>query len=469
MAFQIDPSIPLQAQRTTFDPASILMQAQQNAANLEKHRFEMQKLREDYDAQNEARAQQKKMQMGIASDLAGIQSGTPAQYSQPSYAQTMPTGQMPMGMTGVLASERGQQMPQPQLFGENILQGNVDFNREMVSPAVQGREPLPIDFLKSALKQSMLNRDYDNALKFQKAIQESEKTTNEYYGGLTEGIDPKTGQPVLLAMTKTGAVPSGYAPKPKEAQAPKARVTWNVGKGRTEETWGYDAKGNEVLLGVKSLDAPQAPVVAKADPVDTALKIAEGKEKIKTESEQRKIVAGKYTDAAEVIPILDGYITDLEKTPANFASNLIYKGVGLFSKDNPELQAVARANQKAKTLINYAQKQPGPSTDADVRNYLEQVGIASDITQPRDARIEAAKSARDFAYSIVKKFGKYSSKILSGEVTPEELQNLQPKQPTLNDKFQAMKEYKINRAKYAKDPTALRILDEQARADGLIK
>ena len=465
MAFQIDPSIPLQAQRTTFDPASILMQAQQNGLALEKHRFEMQKLREDYDLAKEQRKQQKAMQMGIASDLAGIQSGTPAQYSQPSYAQTMPTGQMPQGMTGVLASERGQQMPQPQLFGENILQGNVDFNREMVSPAVQGREPLPIDFLKSALKQSMLNRDYDNALKFQKAIQESEKTTNEYYGGLTEGIDPKTGQPVLLAMTKTGAVPSGYAPKGKDLKAP---VTYSVKNDRVETTYGLDAKGNPIVLGRSNLDAPQS-TKASRDPVETALAIAEGKEKIKTDSEQRKTVAGKYTDAAEVIPILNGYITDLEKTPANFASNLIYKGVGLFSKDNPELQAVARANQKAKTLINYAQKQPGPSTDADVRNYLEQVGIASDITQPRDARLEAAKSARDFAYSIVKKFGKYSSKILSGEVTPEELQNLQPKQPTLNEKFQAMKEYKINRAKYANDPTALRILDEQARADGLIK
>lgn len=52
MPFQIDPNIPLQAQRTTFDPyVYILMQAQQNAANLEKHRFEMQKLREDYEAQ----------------------------------------------------------------------------------------------------------------------------------------------------------------------------------------------------------------------------------------------------------------------------------------------------------------------------------------------------------------------------------------------------------------------------------
>jgi len=36
---------------------------------------------------------------------------------------------------------------------------------------------------------------------------------------LTEGIDPKTGQPVLLAMTKTGAVPSGYAPRQKDGKA----------------------------------------------------------------------------------------------------------------------------------------------------------------------------------------------------------------------------------------------------------
>jgi len=30
MAFQIDPSIPLQANKVQFDPAAILMQAQQN-------------------------------------------------------------------------------------------------------------------------------------------------------------------------------------------------------------------------------------------------------------------------------------------------------------------------------------------------------------------------------------------------------------------------------------------------------
>jgi len=220
MAFQIDPSIPLQAQRTTFDPASILMQAQQNSAALEKHRFEMQKLREDYELAKEQRKQQKAMQMGIASDLAGIQSGTPAQYAPTRFEQTPQRGQMPQGMTGVMMREQGQQMPQPQAFGEEILNGDFRLGGgEVTQEAVSGREPLPIDFLKSALKQSMLNRDYDNALKFQKAIQESEKTTNEYYGGLTEGIDPKTGQPVLLAMTKTGAVPSGYSPRPKDGKA----------------------------------------------------------------------------------------------------------------------------------------------------------------------------------------------------------------------------------------------------------
>ena len=220
MAFQIDPNIPLQANKVQFDPAAILMQAQQNGAALEKHRFEMQKLREDYDLAKEQRKQQKAMQMGIASDLAGIQSGSPAQYAPTRFEQTPQRGQMPQSMTGVMMREQGQQMPQAQAFGEEILNGDFRLGGgEVTQEAVAGREPLPIDFLKSALKQAMLNRDYDNALKFQKAIQESEKTTNEYYGGLTEGVDPKTGQPVLLAMTKTGAVPSGYAPRQKDGKA----------------------------------------------------------------------------------------------------------------------------------------------------------------------------------------------------------------------------------------------------------
>ena len=249
MAFQIDPSIPLQANKVQFDPASILMQAQQNGLALEKHRFEMQKLREDYDLAKEQRKQQKAMSMGIASDLAGIQSGSPAQYAPPRFEQTPQRGQMPQGMTGVMMREQGQQMPQPQAFGEEILNGDFRLGGgEVTQEAIAGREPLPIDFLKSALKHAMLNRDYDNALKFQKAIQESEKTTNEYYGGLTEGIDPKTGQPVLLAMTKTGAVPSGYAPKVKEKEVKTSLV---------KTSKGFEVvRDGELPKGTPPVDAP---------------------------------------------------------------------------------------------------------------------------------------------------------------------------------------------------------------------
>lgn len=462
MAFQIDPSIPLQAGKVQFDPASILMQAQLNNAKLEEHKFAMQKLREDYDAQKEARKQQKAMQMGIASDLAAIQSGTPAQYAPMTYQQTPQRGQMPMGMTGVLASERGQNMPQPKLFGEDLMSGNYQLGGgEVTQEAVAGRQPTYPEMLAIGLKQAMLNRDYDNALKFQKAIQESEKTTNEYYGGLTEGIDPKTGQPVLLAMTKTGAVPSGYAPKPKEAQAPKARVTWNVGKGRTEETWGYDAKGNEVLLGVKSLDAPQAPVVAKADPVTQALAIAQGKEDIKLAAEQRAKVAEKYANASEIIPTLEKYITALGKTPETGLGDLWEKGVSFTGIDkiapflgNKEQQAaMGEVKNLENILINYAQKQPGPSTDRDVQNYFEQVGAfrtATNLTQ----KLAAAKSALGYMRSIEKKYGSYASDILSGKVTLDELK---ARQESVNNGSQApdlsrLPTANIEKGSVAKDP-----------------
>ena len=220
MAFQIDPNIPLQAQRTMFDPAAILMQAQQNGAALEKHRFEMQKLREDYDLAKEKRKQQKAMQMGIASDLAGIQSGTPAQYAPTRFEQTPQRGQMPQGMTGVMMREQGQQMPQPQAFGEEILNGDFRLGGgEVTQEAVAGRQPTYPEMLAIGLKQAMLAQDDKKIMEYAKELNSIKKDTNEYYGGLTEGIDPKTGQPVLLAMTKTGAVPSGYAPRPKDGKA----------------------------------------------------------------------------------------------------------------------------------------------------------------------------------------------------------------------------------------------------------
>ena len=205
MAFQIDPNIPLQAGKVQFDPASILMQAQQNGLALEKHRFEMQKLREDYDAQKEARKQQKAMQMGIASDLAGIQSGSPAQYAPTRFEQTPQRGQMPQGMTGVMMREQGQQMPQPQAFGEEILNGDFRLGGgEVTQEAVAGRQPTYPEMLAIGLKQAMLTKNQDEIFKYAKAIQEAEKQAVKFGMNPTKGINPQTMQPDYFVVNELG-------------------------------------------------------------------------------------------------------------------------------------------------------------------------------------------------------------------------------------------------------------------------
>ena len=208
MAFQIDPSIPLQAQRTTFDPASILMQAQTNAANLEKHRLEMQKLREDYDLAKEKRKQEKAMQMGIASDLAGIQSGSPAQYAPPRFEQTPQRGQMPQGMTGVMMREQGQQMPQPQAFGEEILQGNFGIGGgEVTQEAVAGREPSYLEQLQIAAKRALQVGDVETAFKYTQAMQQqrvAEREQNAPVGNPYPTYDAQGNFVGTRVMTKAG-------------------------------------------------------------------------------------------------------------------------------------------------------------------------------------------------------------------------------------------------------------------------
>lgn len=256
MAFNIDPNIALQAGKVNFDPASIIMQAQQGAAALERHRFEMQKLRDDYNAAKEARAQQKKMQMGIATDMASIQAGTPAQYAPMTYQQQPRQGQMPMGMTGVLRSEQGQQMPQPQAFGEDLMNGNYQLGGgEVTQAAVAGRQPTYAEMLDIGLKQSMLAKDQDSFFKYAKAIQDAKKDPTKYFGGLTEAIDPVTQKPILLAMTEAGAVPSGYMPKAKDVKEAKTSLV-KTSKGFEVVREGELPKGTPPV----DMPAPEKPI-----------------------------------------------------------------------------------------------------------------------------------------------------------------------------------------------------------------
>lgn len=464
MAFQIDPSIPLQAQRTTFDPASILMQAQTNAANLEKHRFEMQKLREDYDVAKEKRRQEKAMQMGTASDLARIQSGTPAQYAPTRFEQTPQRGQMPQGMTGVLAYEQGQQMPQPQAFGEEILGGNFRLGGgEVTQEAVAGREPSYLEMLKIGYKNAAMNRNIDSAFKFGEMIKQAERTESELtapIGNPYQRYDDKGALVGTYILTKNGEIPFGQqgttTVKPDVLTTKdKLERDFQERKFRAEQ----EKAAKELALKERELNK------TKDDPIEKALSITEGKEQIKAKFAQQKEVAKNYSDADSVIPLLNVYIDQLKKTPKTAFGRGTENILGSIGAGNTEQQdAMAASEQTAKTLINYAQKQPGPSTDADVKNYLEQVGVASNPMISRSGRLAAAESAKAYAESIKAKYGKYSSDILSGKVVPDELKQEQPV-----DKKALYNDFLKGRMMLKGNPAALKQYDDAARADGIIK
>ena len=220
--FQINPNIPLQALANPVNFADSLIKAQ----NYETNALKLQALRDEYNAAKEERDRQKAIRQGMVSELQKMQQGTPAQY-RTTFPQTIPTGQMPSGMTGVLASERGQKLPQPALFGENILQGNFDINRELVSPAIAPKQPDIKDILTAQFNAAVANNDVATAFDAAKKLKELEKSPNKYFGGLTKGFDPKTNKPLFLAMTETGVVPvDEYQPyeEPKEQKATPVMV-----------------------------------------------------------------------------------------------------------------------------------------------------------------------------------------------------------------------------------------------------
>ena len=429
MAFQIDPSIPLQAQRTTFDPASILMQAQQNAANLEKHRFEMQKLREDYDLAKEQRKQQKAMQMGIASDLAGIQSGTPAQYSQPSYAQTMPTGQMPQGMTGVLASERGQQMPQPQLFGENILQGNVDFNREMVSPAVAGREPSYLEQLQIAAKRALQVGDVETAFKYTQAMQQqrvAEREQNAPIGNPYPTYDAQGNFVGTRVMTKAGQEVAfgtqGTTTVKPDVLTAKDKLQQQFQKSQQEALFAQQKQ-----LAEFNAKKQREIALLKPDPVEKALEIERGKETIKQDNAIKASQREKLANANDGLPLLDNYINALKESPQSGVSESYQKAMGYVGMGSESKQAaMAKAKQAGEALLTFAQKQPGPSTDRDVASYRAHMGVVTDDSLPAPARVAAAEQAKALLLKIQANYGNYQDNggsqqqtTVNAKVTPQ--------------------------------------------------
>jgi len=361
----LDTRIPLMAQERDYGRGfDMMQQAQMN-------QLKLQALRDEYNAAKEERDRQKAMRQGMASELQKIQQGTPAQY-RTTFPQTMPTGQMPQGMTGVLASERGQNLPQPALFGENILQGNFDVNRELVSPEIAPKQPDIKDILMAQFNAAVANNDVATAFDAKKKLVELEKSPIKYFGGLTEAVDA-TGKPILLAMTEGGAVPSGYAPSPKVLTA-KDKFEQNLAERK------FKAEQEKALREYQQKEREINLKANQPDPIERAGAIAD----VKAEAKVRQDLIG---DAANVVktynlmnPMISSAIDIVKKLPPDMlqskyqsmlAGTPLNKYLG-----NPEQQkAITDYNLMLENLRLYIEKPAGAISNYEQGILGRAIGI----------------------------------------------------------------------------------------------
>jgi hypothetical protein len=366
----LDTRIPLMAQERDYGRGfDTMQQAQMN-------NLKLQALRDEYNAAKEEKLRQKQMRQGMASELQKLQQGTPDQYNT-TFPQTMPTGQMPSGMTGVLANERGQNMPQPKAFGENILQGNVDFNREMVSPAVAPKQPDIKDVLTAQFNAAMAVQDVETAFDAAKKLKELEKNPNKYFGGLTKGVDPKTNKPLFLAMTESGVVPvDGYQPyeEPMSAKEVKANDLAER-KFKAEQAQKQKEYDLDYKKYIADLNKP-API----DPIEKAGAIAD----IKADAAVRKDLIG---DAANVVktynimsPMINSAISIVKKLPpdmlqSKYQSMLAGTPLNKYLGNPEQQQAITDYNLMLENLRLYIEKPAGAISNYEQGILGRAIGI----------------------------------------------------------------------------------------------
>jgi hypothetical protein len=147
----------------------------------------------------------------------------------------------------------------------------------------------------------------------------------------------------------------------------------------------------------------------KTNPVDVFRQKEQIKSKIRAEEAARE----KLVNATGGLGLLDSYIAALTDAPQSGVSQDIASAAGYFGMGSKKkLGAIARLTQASEALVNYAQKQPGPSTDKDVQSYRAQMGVVTNRSLPAAAKIQAAEQAKALLKKIEKKYGNYSSDAL---------------------------------------------------------
>ena len=417
----LDTRIPLMAQERDYGRGFDMMQKAQ------ENQLRLQALRDEYNAAKEERDRQKAMRQGVASELQKMQQGTPAQY-RTTFPQTMPTGQMPKGMTGVLASggmtgvlasERGQKLPQPALFGENILQGNFDVNRELVAPAVEGREPTYLEQLQIAAKQALKAGDVDSAFKFSQAMQQqriAEREQNAPVGNPYPVYDTSGNFVGTRIMTKSGQeIPFGQqgttTVKPDVLSAKdKAEIEFQERKFRAEQA----QKQKEYDLDYKKYIAD----LNKPDPVEKALTLADARIDAKIKQEMVNDATVFTRDYSTVKPIIKQAQLAVKNLPPDMIQTYLQSKLSGTPLNkyfgNPEQQlAIRNLDMVMENIRLLAEKPVGNLTMGEQQIVGKSVGIITDLNSSKEQKIDAVNTlaniyeAKEAMHkNVLKKFGK---------------------------------------------------------------
>ena len=203
------------------------------------------------------------------------------------------------------------------LIGLNSATDQAGFLNDLVQAHDAHNAPLP----------ESVRRDPKLAIQYYKMLLNGAKAFDDKTASMDESGNVITKD----ALGQTTAI-NPAAVKAEKTQ--KAPVTWVVPNGRKETTYGYDANGKQIVLGVKNLDAPKSDKTAD-HPVyfNTTLT---GDAFLKTLSP---------TDQAHVKAISEG--REPFPTPRMMASNPYYERLAdAVAQYNPDFDATAFSTRK---------------------------------------------------------------------------------------------------------------------------
>ncbi len=339
--------------------------------------LKLQALREQFNEEKEARLRQKQMQQGIASELQKMQQGTPAQY-RTTFPQTIPTGQMPQGMTGVLAAERGQNLPTPDLFGENILKGNFDVRREMIAPEVKGVTPDYLDVLNVSAKNALQVGDIDSFIKFSNAIKQERAAKAELDQPVGNPYEMfKDGQSLGMFVTTKGnkTVPYGQAgatmTKPDKLTAAQEREYAFKEKKLKQDAYFKERELNKPVY----------------DPVERVGAVADVKAEAKIRQDLVADAAGATKTYANIMPILRKAKNILSRLPPDawqsyYQSKIAGTPLSKYIGNKDQQDALAELDVLQENLRLKAEKPAGAISNFEMGLLSKAMGVLKENTSP---------------------------------------------------------------------------------------